>query len=234
MIHQLFGNKKADERKYAYEKAIDAYWNHVSRYHIWMNYYSIFNGAIFVGFCTILTATTKILNSEDQKIICQLENDYSCLLVALCLIGLFSSISWKSSLIGHKMWMVNWMNIIEYYEDEKNPIYKLLIVDSSFIKPPLSDDLNEQKLSKGSKFSKSTTIITNRFINSIIIGWILLLIYSNYLLINYLELFFNCLLVCTVLIFLMVFILIVISVSFVLYEDVGSDVSGKIWKKKQD
>ena len=39
-----------DERRYAYEKAIEAYWKHVDRYHTWMNYYAIFNGALFVGF----------------------------------------------------------------------------------------------------------------------------------------------------------------------------------------
>ena len=33
-----------DKRKYAYEKAIEAYWKHVDRYHTWMNYYALFYG----------------------------------------------------------------------------------------------------------------------------------------------------------------------------------------------
>lgn len=56
-----------DRRKYAYEKAIEAYWKHVDRYHTWMNYYSLFNGALFVGYCTLLTATTKISLAKESN-----------------------------------------------------------------------------------------------------------------------------------------------------------------------
>lgn len=29
------------------------------RYHTWMNYYSLFNGALLVAYCTILVSTGK-------------------------------------------------------------------------------------------------------------------------------------------------------------------------------
>jgi len=29
--------EKEDKNKYAYEKAVEAYWKHVDRYHTWMN-----------------------------------------------------------------------------------------------------------------------------------------------------------------------------------------------------
>ena len=54
------GNTEEDNRRYAYEKAIEAYWKHVDRYHTWMNYYAIFNGALFVGFCTLFARQVSI------------------------------------------------------------------------------------------------------------------------------------------------------------------------------
>ena len=44
-----FEMTEMDKRRYAYEKAIEAYWKHVDRYHTWMNYYSLFNGAFVCG-----------------------------------------------------------------------------------------------------------------------------------------------------------------------------------------
>lgn len=43
----------------AYEKAIDAYQFNVSRYHTWMNYYSIFVGALFVALYTVWPEDVK-------------------------------------------------------------------------------------------------------------------------------------------------------------------------------
>ena len=34
------------------------------RYHTWMNYYSLFNGALLVAYCTILVSTGKIVEME--------------------------------------------------------------------------------------------------------------------------------------------------------------------------
>lgn len=34
------------------------------RYHTWMNYYSLFNGALLVAYCTILVSTGKIVEVE--------------------------------------------------------------------------------------------------------------------------------------------------------------------------
>ena len=32
-----------------------------SRYHTWMNYYSLFNGALLVAYCTILISTGEVI-----------------------------------------------------------------------------------------------------------------------------------------------------------------------------
>ncbi len=63
--------------EFLYHKAIETYWNYVNRYHTWMNYYALFNGVLFVGFCTLLTAATII--KADSISQWNLENDYTFL-----------------------------------------------------------------------------------------------------------------------------------------------------------
>ena len=52
--------KRREQREFLYQQAINGYQFHVNRYHTWMNYYSIFTGALFVGLCSLTTATTEI------------------------------------------------------------------------------------------------------------------------------------------------------------------------------
>lgn len=227
MACQFYNNE--DKRKYAYEKAIEAYWHHVNRYHIWMNYYALFNGALFVGFCTLLTATTKITYGENRSTMFRLENDYCWLLLVLCLMGLFSSICWKHSLEGHSHWMKNWMNIIEYYEDPENPVYKLLIVEAEAISNSIPNGMISYRLPKNTKFAKSTTMITSGFICSVNIGWFFLLIYFTYLFFHQSVIIcINCLIL-----FFSIFMAIIIFCVLIRLTNGGSDVSGKIWKVKE-
>ena len=81
-----------DKRKYAYEKAIEAYWKHVDRYHTWMNYYALFDGALLVAYCTLLCETNIILTAngqfeiKDLKVesgVLFLENNYEYYLVMI-------------------------------------------------------------------------------------------------------------------------------------------------------
>lgn len=137
-----------DRRKYAYEKAIEAYWKHVDRYHTWMNYYSLFNGALFVGYCTLLTATTKISLAKESNcevsgtinnimntdignniLYLSISNNYTNLSFIICVLGLISSISWLLSLKGHNTWTKNWMNQIQYYEGAN--VYTVIIASPS-------------------------------------------------------------------------------------------------------
>lgn len=165
-----------DKRKYAYEKAIEAYWKHVDRYHTWMNYYALFNGALFVGFCTLLTATTKISEKcEDSNATICLENDYGFLQIILCIIGLVSAIAWYCSILGHEKWEGNWMNIVLFYEDID--VYKILMVSSGDM-----ENLQEEsshRLIHGEKFKAySTHKITKLFVFCIAIGWSLVILFS--------------------------------------------------------
>lgn len=163
--------------EFLYQKAIEAYWNHVNRYHTWMNYYALFNGALFVGFCTLLTATTII--KADSISQWNLENDYTFLQFTVCIIGLVSSCAWLASISGHEKWEKNWMNIIESFETV--PLYRLIISGKNDFS--LKKDYNDHEcydgltkygkvLEKGDEFKAySTHTITKIFVWSIIIGW---------------------------------------------------------------
>lgn len=169
-----------DQRRFLYQKAIEAYQFHVNRYHTWMNYYSIFTGALFVGFCSLTTATTKIISGsgstenyccyiEDGKILYTLENDYTPLIIAICVLGIVSSMCWFLSLCGHEKWEHNWMKNIEYYEDnsksnDKNE--KIAENDKSYKSYVLYKVINEEGFN-----AISTHVITKIFIVFVILGW---------------------------------------------------------------
>ena len=190
-----------DKRKYAYEKAIEAYWKHVDRYHTWMNYYALFNGALFVGFCTLLTATTEV--SKNTNDVFELTNNYGILQITLCIVGLISSITWCCSILGHEKWEINWMNIITFYEDigvysilisnlKKQPFCKNKNVMTHLIgwkkeihkkimkkKYNVADDVTCHTLRNECTFKAfSTHKITCFFVLFVVIGWLIFMIYS--------------------------------------------------------
>ena len=72
-----------------------------------------------------------------------------------------------------------WMNSVEYNEEVNNLVDKLLIIDVELINPFPSDEV--YRLPNESKFVKSITIITNRFICFVNIVWFLLSMFSVYL-----------------------------------------------------
>lgn len=54
-----------EQRRLEHYKLIFAHFNRMEhRYHTWMNYYSLFNGALLVAYCTILVSTGKIVEME--------------------------------------------------------------------------------------------------------------------------------------------------------------------------
>lgn len=176
----IINNK--DDKQYAYEKAIEAYWKHVDRYHTWMNYYAIFNGALFVGFCTLLTASTEIVAKSSIKDDIELlnatsisfENPYSFLLIILCFVGIITSFCWLLSLKGHMIWMNNWMRIIKKYEKEN--VYSIILASESEFR--LEGELKRRTIFYNEYYKAfSTSSITKVFIVSIIIGWIFTYVY---------------------------------------------------------
>lgn len=220
--------------EFLYHKAIETYWNHVNRYHTWMNYYALFNGAIFVGFCTLLTATTTIkANSVNQW---NLENNYTLLQFTVCIIGLVSSCAWLASISGHEKWEKNWTNIIESFETA--PLYRLIVCGKDDILLKNDYDNHEwndkttkdgKVLEKGDKFKAySTHTITKIFVSSIIIGWIICFCYTDY---RYLKEDFS---ISKMIMTIFIFVVIALFVICFLFSDrTYSNVEGKILKIKE-
>lgn len=228
---------REDERRYAYEKAIEAYWKHVDRYHTWMNYYALFNGALFVGFCTLLTATTKV--SKKANDVFELTNNYEVLQIILCIVGLISAIAWLCSICGHEKWEMNWMNIIEYYENRNFRVYNLLIAGEEFMKVKNADN---HKLKFDEYFKAySTHKITINFVWYVICGWSVCLLYSlcnifkcvlnNFLVESGMNRF--CFGISSLCFIIIVYVFFIFFVRSILGNGFYSNVKGKYWINKK-
>lgn len=88
-----------------YDRAISAYQFQVERYHTWMNYYSIFEGALLVAFYSIDRCTV---------------GDIVYMLIPI--LGFIVSLCWLGSIIGHRCWMNSWLNIVKYIENKDDNI----------------------------------------------------------------------------------------------------------------
>ena len=93
-----------------YDRAISAYQFQVKRYHTWMNYYSLFEGALLVA-----------LYSFDRKDVGHL------VYLLIPILGFIVSLCWLGSIVGHRCWMNSWLDIVKYLEEKdenkKNKIY---------------------------------------------------------------------------------------------------------------
>jgi len=98
-----------------YTRAIKAYQFQVERYHTWMNYYSIFNGALFIALYTLLD------NEQGNK---------EMILTVISLLGYVTALCWLGTVIGNRAWMDSWVQIIQMIEANSSgveyKIYKLL------------------------------------------------------------------------------------------------------------
>lgn len=77
-----------------------------NRYHTWMNYYSLFNGALLVAYCTLIVSTGKIVEKQcDAKTVYELQCGYWGLLAVIAF-GYSSKLllvlvyDWALSLVG--------------------------------------------------------------------------------------------------------------------------------------
>lgn len=88
----------------AYEKAIDAYRFQVGRYHTWMNFYSLFNGALLIAVYSLQCKTCEESN---------------VLLLFLGVVGLIAGLCWLGSIIGNRYWMNSWLQIVKELEKKE-------------------------------------------------------------------------------------------------------------------
>lgn len=131
----------------AYEKAIAAYQFQVERYHTWMNYYSLFNGALFVGVYSLYN------------------KDNAFLLILLSSLGLIASLCWLGSLIGNIAWMNSWLQIVRKEEE--------LVASATSTPPtPPTKIYNTLYCKRGKERTfLSTQSLTKTFVSFIIIAW---------------------------------------------------------------
>lgn len=183
-----------EQHRFVYQKAIDAYQYHVNRYHTWMNYYALFNGALLVAFCTLLCATTQIAGGkgsvETEEIVLEgggviLSNNYGCLQVLIIVLGILTSFLWLLSILGHRTWTLSWMSIICKYEEKYSfdPLYRMVILQNKY-KPENKYGIYWKDCFCGMNIPKeyvpegfSTDKLTIKFVWLVIISWYAALIY---------------------------------------------------------
>ena len=141
-----------------YEKAIEgrnSFYEHYVRY---MNLYAIFTGAFFV-------ALYNVFDGDNV-----LEKTFT---IIISLLGFGSSILWLGSVKGYYAWIINWIKVVQHYEDllnEGRPVK-----DSRFVYRLFFDIEKDPKarrccLLRASRYS--TQKLTMLFIEMIIAGWI--------------------------------------------------------------
>lgn len=100
-----------------YDRAIEAYRFQVERYHTWMNYYSLFHGALLIAFYSILKDVPK---------------EQAWLPFVIASLGFLAGICWCYTVIGNKNWINNWMAVIKEVSSTNNKtknksIYNVII-----------------------------------------------------------------------------------------------------------
>ena len=91
-------NENFDKCFKYYEKAIEGRNFHYQNYNTWVNYYSIFNGALFIGYYSL--------------------KDGDLLKTIIVLLGFVTAICWHLTVRGHYNWMISWINIVHEYENK--------------------------------------------------------------------------------------------------------------------
>lgn len=137
----------------AYEKAIDAYRFQVGRYHTWMNFYSLFNGALLIAVYSLQCKTC-----EESNI----------LLLFLGVVGLIAGLCWLGSIIGNRYWMNSWLQIVkelekkefEKEEDKALQIYNTVLFKDGQVRNFLS-----------------TPVLTQVFITVVVLAWSAYIVY---------------------------------------------------------
>lgn len=113
-------NGQDDNRKLAYDKAIEGYQFQVNRYNIWMNYYAIFVGALFVALYSIWPNTSdgcgycKCCNCNESTS----NIDTWFLLFIISAIGFCASLCWYGALLGYRKWNGHWIKIVQRCESD--------------------------------------------------------------------------------------------------------------------
>lgn len=157
--------EKREELWRFYEKAIEgrnAFYKHYVKY---MNLYAIFTGAFFVAYYNVFGNN----------------NVGAGFATIIAFLGFGSSVLWLGSVKGYYAWIINWINVVQHYEDLLNE--GSVAKDSHFVYRLF---YNIEKVPKARKcfFLRpsrySTQKLTMLFVEMIIVGWVSALLMSLY------------------------------------------------------
>lgn len=138
-----------------YEKAIEGRNFHYNNYNTWVNYYSIFTGALFIGYYSTIDKCNGI---------------FSCLIVVL---GCITSIGWHLTVKGHYHWMLSWIKVVQSYEKKLAKILKKSGQKGWYVYTVYSNhDCN------GYHKNISSQKLTSRFTLIVCIAWVVLLLFE--------------------------------------------------------
>ena len=150
------------------------------RYHTWMNYYSLFNGALLVAYCTILVSTEKVISLEGNVDTASemsggakvffLNCTYWDVLTLIAALGVIASYCWYLSMIGHNKWIESWRGILRM---EGVPGFrKELGIDGFTLKKSCC-------VGEVLPHFHSTYKITKFFICGVMFAWIYIMVHSQ-------------------------------------------------------
>lgn len=106
----------------AYEKAIEGYQFQVGRYNIWMNYYAIFVGALFVALYSIwpkseietLCCACKPVCGKAPAAVAESQEWFLPLIISV--LGWIASLCWYGALLGYRKWNEHWIKVVQGIE----------------------------------------------------------------------------------------------------------------------
>lgn len=137
-----------------YKVLIEARNFHYNNFSKWMTYFYVAIGALFIGYCTVLTSDKNLPMLE----------------YLLPVLGFIVSLLWYWSAKGYYYWNINFINLVNYYEkdllkfDEKERIYFVFAnkKTQNYYASPIS----------GANISTSKIAILFAFIVTVIWGFI--------------------------------------------------------------
>jgi hypothetical protein len=142
-----------------YNRAIEAYHKHYSRYNTWMNYYSLFVGALFIGYYSMYNSDSNSANSDAMRLI-------------TAIVGLLASICWLGSFTGYYHWLISYIKILNFHEKKFVEQYEEKYRDDLRIySVVVKKDVKE--------LGFSTQKITKYFIIEVLLAWIYLIILNT-------------------------------------------------------
>jgi len=175
----------------AYEKAIEGYQFQVGRYNIWMNYYAISVGALFVALYSIWPNATdgscRCCNCSEPTP----SLDAWFLPFVISALGFFASICWYGALLGYRKWNGHWMETVQNREKNLNesqryPVYNTMPGKNGkycFLKRIWRDIKRRFDCKNSTNYAAgyvSTQKITGVFIVFIMLAWIAAFAFAMY------------------------------------------------------